>query len=192
MIKTDATTIKNCAILDSGATRHFLTTNAPSWNIIPATIPIIAWLPNGEWVQLTHTCTLDLPALPSGARTAHIIPSLALHSLLLVVTICNTGCNVTFTKIGCTITYHGRTIICSRKCTRMGLWMIPLTNGITTLPHSTSDPTPITMAAHVVATLSATEYTRYVHQCLCSPPPTTLLHTLEVQNSKPSPGSLLH
>jgi hypothetical protein len=57
--------------------------------------------------------------------------------------------------------------------------MIPLADGITTLPHSTSDPTPIAMAAHVDATLSAAEYACYVHQCLCSPPATTLLRALE-------------
>jgi hypothetical protein len=167
------------AILDSGATSHFLTTNAPAVNIMPATVPIITWLPNGKRVQSTHTCTLDLPALPSGARTVHIIPSLALHSLLLVMTMCNTGCDVTFTKIGCTITYCGRTIICGCKCMRMGLWMIPFPDAIATLPHSTSEPTPVAMAAHVKATLSAAEYARYLHQCLCSPPATMLLHALE-------------
>ncbi len=178
-IKTDATTIKNWAILQSGATSHFLTTNAPAANIIPATVPIIARLPNGEQVQSTHTCTLNLPALPSGARAAHIIPRLALHSLLLVVTMCNAECNVTFTKIGCTISYRGRTIICGRKCTRTGLWMIPLANSITTLPHSTSDPTPVAMAVHINTMSSVAEYARYVHQCLCSPPATTLLQALE-------------
>jgi hypothetical protein len=35
------------------------------------------------------------------------------------------------------------------------------------------------MAMHIVATLSAAEYARYVHQCLCSPSATTLLHALE-------------
>ncbi len=167
------------AIHDSGTTSHFLTIDAPTVNIIPATVPIIARLPKGKWVQPTHTCTLDLPALPSGTRAVHIIPGLASHSLLLVMMICNEGCNVTFTKIGCTITYRGRTIICGRKCTRTGLWMIPLTNGITILPHSTSNPTPIAMAAHLVATSSAAEYACYVHQCLCSPPATTLPHALE-------------
>ncbi len=84
-----------------------LTTNAPATNIIPATVPLIACLPNGNKVQSTHTCTLDLPALPVGTRAAHIIPSLASHSLLSIVTMCNAGCTVTFTKIYCTITYCG-------------------------------------------------------------------------------------
>ncbi len=67
MIATDANTIKQWAILDSGATSHFLTTDAPATNIVPATVPLIARLPNGDKVQSTHTGTLDLPDLPAGA-----------------------------------------------------------------------------------------------------------------------------
>jgi len=45
-ITTDAATIKRWAILDSGATSHFLTTDAPATNIAPADVPLIARLPN--------------------------------------------------------------------------------------------------------------------------------------------------
>jgi hypothetical protein len=95
---TDAATIKQLAILDSGARSNFLTTNAPATNIISATVPLVARLPNSNKVQSTHTCTLDLPTLPIGAGAAHIIPGLAYHSLLSIVTMCNDGCMVTFTK----------------------------------------------------------------------------------------------
>jgi hypothetical protein len=121
IISTNAATIKRWAILDSGATSHFLTTDAPALNITPTTKPINARLPYGERVQSTHTCTLDLPSLSHSARAAHIIPGLASHSLLSAVTLCNAGCIVNFTKIGCTITYWGRTIVCGHKCTRIGL-----------------------------------------------------------------------
>ncbi len=133
-ISTNAETTKRWAILNSGATSHFLTTNAPATNICAATVPLVACLLNGERVQSTHTCTLDLPKLPATARNAHIIPGLASHSLLSIVTMCNAGCTITFTKIGCSIVYHGRTVICGHKCTRTGLWMIPLHS---TLLHST-------------------------------------------------------
>ncbi len=56
---------------------HFLITNAPATDIIPATVPLIARLPNGNKVQSMHTCTLDLPGLSVGTRAAHIIPGLA-------------------------------------------------------------------------------------------------------------------
>jgi hypothetical protein len=71
---TNATTIKQWAILDSRGTSHFLTTDALVTNILPAAAPLIARLPNDDKVQPTHTYTLDLPDLLSTARAAHIIP----------------------------------------------------------------------------------------------------------------------
>jgi hypothetical protein len=125
-ISTNVNTIKQWAILDSGAISHFLTTNVPATNIVPTNKPIIAHLPNGKRVHSTHTCTIDFPLLPPRARATHIIPGLASHSLLSIMSLCNAGCTVHFTKIGCTIIYHGRTIVCGHKCTRTGLRMIPL------------------------------------------------------------------
>jgi hypothetical protein len=85
-ITTDANTIRWWAVLDSGATSHFLTTSAPATNILPTAVPIIARLPNGDRVHSTHTCMLNIPLLPPGARAAHIIPGLALHLLLSIIT----------------------------------------------------------------------------------------------------------
>ncbi len=124
------------AILDSGATRNFLMTAAPMTNMHPTNKPIVAWLPNGERIHSTLTCTLNISALPASVRHAHIIPVLASHSLIFIVTLCNAGCNVVFTKIGCTITYCGKNILCGSKCTCTGLWMIPL---CPTLPLTTSN-----------------------------------------------------
>jgi hypothetical protein len=180
---TNAATIKQWAILDSGATSHFLTTNAPATNIIPAAVPLIARLPNGDKVQSTHTCTLNLPALPVGARAAHIIPGLASHSLLSVVTMGNARCMVTFTKINCTIAYCGRTIICGHKCTCASLCMVPLkeTNAQAANPPIFSAPTTPTatptfaIATNIDALSSAAKYAHYIHHCMCSPPSATLL-----------------
>ncbi len=135
-ISTNAETIKQWAIQDLGATSHSLTINAPATNICTATIPLVARLLNGERVQSTHTCTLDLPKLPAAARNAHIIPGLASHSLLSVVTMCNAGCTVTLTKIRCSIVYPGRTIVCGHKCMQTGLWMILLQQAHTRYPLS--------------------------------------------------------
>ncbi len=77
MISTDAKTIKQWAILDSGATSHFLTTNVPATNICTASVPLVARLPNGERVQSTHTCTLDLPSCQPLPEI--LTSSLALH-----------------------------------------------------------------------------------------------------------------
>jgi hypothetical protein len=98
MITTDANMIKWWAIFDLGATSHFLTTSAPATNSLPTAMPIIAHLPNGNQVHSTHTCMLDIPSLPPSAGATHIIPGLASHSLLSVVTMCSAGCTITFSK----------------------------------------------------------------------------------------------
>jgi hypothetical protein len=52
-------------ILDSGTTSHFLMVAATMTNMRPTNKPTIAWLPNGKHVHSTHTCTLNIPALPA-------------------------------------------------------------------------------------------------------------------------------
>jgi hypothetical protein len=187
-INVNAATIKLWAILDSEATSHFLTTDAPATNIVIAAVPLIAHLLNGDKVQSTYTCTLNLPDLPAGTQAAHVIPGQASHWLLSIVTLCNAGCTVTFTKINCTIIYRGRTIICGNKCTRMGLWMVPLMNpGVqATSPSATITHAPLrissatTVAANIDATSSAAKYACYIHQIICSPPAATLLRALDL------------
>jgi hypothetical protein len=133
-----------------------------------------------------HTCTLDLPNLPAGNGAAHIIPGLASHSLLSVVTMCNDGCMVTFTKNQLHHYLLGR-IICGHKCTHTGLWMIPLKahESQAANPPGSIDHTPPTaaptfaIAANVDATSSAAKYARYIHQFMCSPPSATLLRALD-------------
>jgi hypothetical protein len=173
------TSIKAWAILDSVATSNFLTTNAPTTNEQPADKPLVARLPNGAQVKSTHTCLLDLPMLPAAAQQAHIIPGLALHSLVSVVTLINAVCKVHFMKIGCTITHQGKTILCRSKCTCTGLWMIPLTTSPAQIPEQAiASALPIAIAANINATSTAAEHARFIHQALCLPPATTLLRAL--------------
>ena len=84
--------IRNWAILDSGATSHFLVPDAPTINVQPALNPLHVTMPDGNSVSSTHTCELDLPQLPKQARLGHIIPGLSKHSLLSVIKLCNAEC----------------------------------------------------------------------------------------------------
>jgi hypothetical protein len=170
--------ISNWAVLDSGATSNFLMTSAPVSNVQRTINPIVACLPNSEWVQSTHTCMLDLPNLPTTARLANIIPGLASHSLISMVMLCNEGCKVLFTKIGCSNKYHGHTILCSSKCMRTGLWMIPHQPIQPPMIPPTNGLPPMAMAANVAATSTAGNYAHFLHQALCSPPTPSLLRAL--------------
>ena len=59
--------IKDWAILDSGATSHFLIVEAPTHQSEVAGDPLIVQLPDGARVKLTHTCKLALSHLPPAA-----------------------------------------------------------------------------------------------------------------------------
>ena len=76
------------AILDSGASSHFIMSQAPVCDKAIATSPMRIRLPNGETIQSSHVAILDLPQLPAPARIAHIVPGLASHSLISVVKLC--------------------------------------------------------------------------------------------------------
>ena len=102
-INIDIRNIHEWAIMDSGATSHFLVTKAPTRDRQVAISPLKVRLPDGAQVASTHTCQLDIPQLPDKAKLGHIIPGLASHSLLSVVRLCNAGCEVTFTKIECIV-----------------------------------------------------------------------------------------
>jgi hypothetical protein len=123
--------------------------------------------------------------VPDQARLAQVLPNLSSHSLISIVNLCNAGCEVTFNKIGCTIKYRGRTILCGRKCTKTGLWMIPLYDNSgtqPTLPIMKPTPTPtqqhIANIMHVRDTSPPSKYAKFIHQSLGSPPVATLLHAI--------------
>ena len=62
-INFDLEDIRNWAILDSGATSHFLVVDAPADDVTIATNPISVRQPDGAKVQSSHTCNLKIPQL---------------------------------------------------------------------------------------------------------------------------------
>jgi len=60
--------IKEWAILDSDVTSHFLVIEAPTSEMIIATMPIKGTTPDDSQIQSTHTCQLAIPELPGVAR----------------------------------------------------------------------------------------------------------------------------
>ena len=137
MVKINMRNVQEWAILDSGATSNFLVSTAPMSNVQPTMTPLTVKLPDGANIKSTATCTLALPNLPAKAREAHIIPGLSHHSLLLVVTLCNAGCDVKFTRIGCYVKHQSKIVMKGAKCTKTGLWMVPLRETIPQSPIGT-------------------------------------------------------
>ena len=95
--------IRNWAILDSGASSHFLLSTTPVLNEMVADRPLAVRLPNGDTVRSSHIAELDLSLLPRGGREAHVVPGLASHSLVSVVKLCKAGCQVDIRDISCEI-----------------------------------------------------------------------------------------
>ena len=191
--------IRQWAILDSGATSHFLVTEAPRYDTKVAEQPLIVKIPDGANIQSTHICTLAIPQLPAKAREGHIIPGLASHSLMSVVKLCNAGCEVTFTKIDCKVKYRGKVVLQGYKCTRTGLWMVPLdtSSAVPSTPSTSSTSSTEAVhhvqtvqqyAANLIPTSSREELAMYYHQCLCSPPKSTLLKAIRNNQLSSFPG----
>ena len=112
------------AILDSSATSHFILTTAPTTNKQAALNPLHVIMPDGDQVQSTRTYKLDIPQLPTDARYGHIVPGLSAHSLLSIIKLYNTGCDVTLSKIRCEVKCRGRLVMRGSKYTRTGLWFV--------------------------------------------------------------------
>ena len=109
------------AIIDSGATGHFLVIDAPALNKEVALNPIKIMLPNGKMLISTHTCNLDIPEMPAHVTEAHIVPGLA-QSLLAVRKFSDAGCDITFRGKVCRIRKDGKTILAGTQESSTGLW----------------------------------------------------------------------
>lgn len=176
--------IHNWAILYSGATSHFLVTAAPTCHSKITKAPLKVRLPDGGHVTSTHTCTLDLPELPTKARLGHIILGLVSHSLLLVIKLCNAGCEVIFNKIGCIIKYGGKIVFTGDKCTKTGLWMVPISNKPTKLLQMLIPP-PQEVLNHLELAGWAQETTANIHPTTAQPELAKYLHQHQIIFSLP-------
>eukprot|EP00804_Cyclotella_cryptica_P025623 CCRYP_002827-RA/>CCRYP_002827-RA protein AED:0.60 eAED:0.68 QI:0/0/0/1/0/0/2/0/144 len=79
------------AILDSGATAHFIIQGASVLNQKPAAHPLHIKLPDISFIKSTHTCNLNIPWLPKSMTEAHIVPGLAHSSLVATKKFCDAG-----------------------------------------------------------------------------------------------------
>ena len=158
------------AISDTGATGHFLTSNAPVQNKQVTTNPISILLPNGNTLQSTHTCEVAIPGLRPAAKTAHVVPGLSHASLLSTAVFCDAGYTLTYDANACHVRDGPITILTGTRDSNTGLWLIPLTED-----KPTAETTPH-HAAHNVHTIThLTNRVKFMHQAFFCPPIQTLL-----------------
>ena len=104
-------TPEDFAILDSGATAHFIIQGANVLNQQPTTQPLHIKLPNGSIIKSTHTCNLNIPWLPTSMTEAHIVPGLTHSSLVATKKFCDAGCTVTFDADKCHIFHQDNLVL---------------------------------------------------------------------------------
>ena len=93
----------NQAIANTGATGHFRIPGASVTNLRILTKPITIHPPDGDTLQTTHMCMLDMPWLPDEARQAHIVPGLTHSSLMSIKMLCNAGYRVEYDNEKCLV-----------------------------------------------------------------------------------------
>jgi hypothetical protein len=121
------TDTQSTVIADTGATGHFLNSNAPYYNKQSAEPGISVMLPDGACIKSTHTAQLIIPQLPPAACEAHIFPHLASGSLISIGQLCDHGCTALFfdaTTI--TIRLHNQTILTGTRSPITRLWTLDL------------------------------------------------------------------
>ncbi|KAL7425608.1 hypothetical protein ACHAXH_000191, partial [Discostella pseudostelligera] len=171
------------AILDSGATGHFLTPNAPVQDKQRTSDPLCITMPDGRIISSTHTCTLDLPHLPNNVRAAHIVPGLAHTSLLSARVFCDAGYNVAYSRQNCTVSDKQNNIVLrGHRDPHTNLWRLPLTTKSPT-PTATTNNTTVHQqhsANHVHTITHIQNRVKYMHQALFCPPRQTLLRAIHL------------
>ncbi len=92
------------AIPDTGATSIFIMDGVDVVNKQVAIRPLRINLPNGCQVQSSHTCDIEIPGLPTILK-GHIVPHLAVASLIGIRPLCKAGFTVTFDNDKCKVIY---------------------------------------------------------------------------------------
>ncbi len=173
------TIAKSHAIADTGATSIFVMDGVDVENKRIATKPLTINLPDGRKVKSTHVCDIDIPGLPT-TLTGHVVPHLAVASLIGICPLCNAGCTVTFDINKCDVVYNGRVILRGFKDVATDLWTLPLTHDAmqSALPRSSPnydralhDTTPMIHPGVDLATFAHSVRTRangvkFAHQYL--------------------------
>eukprot|EP00956_Cyclotella_meneghiniana_P031405 scaffold82313_cov39-Cyclotella_meneghiniana.AAC.2 len=139
------------AILDSGASRNYLTEKAPTENKRAIHDQIRVTLPDGTTLKSYHQCSIQNKQLPPKAREAYIIP----------------GCKVQSEKDKCNVIYNNTIVMKGYKNDNNGLWYVPLKN-----QHNQEQQVIIqdnrNVAANAQHTSTMAETIQFLHQCLFS------------------------
>lgn len=155
----------NFGILDSGATGHFVTPQAPLTDIREDKNPVRVTIPNGKTIVSTQVGRINWPLLPDTATTAKIIPELKGKSLIAVKQLNDAGCTVILHPKYCIVLHKNKIMLHGIKCPETKLWIIPL-NYMNTLQQNNNT---VHQANNVHTIKTQEKLVTYIHQCLFHP-----------------------
>eukprot|EP00980_Cylindrotheca_fusiformis_P004142 scaffold903_cov124-Cylindrotheca_fusiformis.AAC.1 len=189
-------------IADTGATANYASIRCPIRNKQLATRPIRIQTPNGEIMESTHICELDIPELRPAARHAHVVPALHNCSLLSIGAVCDAGYVVKFDKNSMRILDDGECVLTGTRQRDTGMWHVdapmrtcpapaahfapeiatptspaPCPNCTPKVNPPTSTPVILPIPefqAHALSAPKAAELVSYAHAALFSPALSTL------------------
>eukprot|EP00984_Skeletonema_dohrnii_P005375 scaffold1892_cov85-Skeletonema_dohrnii-CCMP3373.AAC.2 len=167
------------ALFDSGASGAYLTpSDAQNYatEVLPATNPIGVTLPEGNQSYSTHTCRLDWPDLPPAVTKGHVLPGLAHFSLVPVSNFAEAGCLILFDDKSVKIYYDNKCIVQGMRHPSTGLWIVPLSQSVAAATFETQPSPSYIHRAYSAYTLPTKQQAVvFMHQCLGSPPISSLL-----------------
>ena len=175
------------AILDSGATSHFVTRELPLLNIRQAPNPISVLVPNGDSMHADHVATLDLPQFSPAATTAHVLPDMASGSLLSVGQVADDGCYIIFSATEALVTRSPPILTGPIELTATrapggnSLYLAPIPNRQMEQQHH--QPMVTASPVHAINQLTPSTTVRkqlvWLHGALGSPTHSTLIAAIE-------------
>ncbi len=176
------------AIANTGTTSILIMDNADVVNKKITMRLITINLLDGRRVMSTHVCDITISGLPT-VLVGHIVPHLAVASLIGIRPLCKARCTVTFNDDKCDVLYEGKVILWGWKDSTTDLWTLPINPGPMQTAHQRSAPV-INCSLHVsdaaihpgvdLATFTHSVKTRaygvkFAHQSLGNPKISTLL-----------------
>jgi hypothetical protein len=150
----------------------------------PTNTGIQVLMPNKQHIRATHTCLLDLPALPLGARQAHLFPSLA-YPLISIGLLCDHGCTALFDQSKVTIHHENKIILTGQRDPTTNLWTIPLTPA--SLARPLTQPTQHA-AYNAYDNTTKKEHVTFLHASAGSPVPSTWIQAIDNDQYLTWPG----
>jgi hypothetical protein len=167
------------AILDSGATGTFVTSNDAKYLQNPTTVddgPMIHSA-SGTSMPATQQGNLNLSKkLSASAQTAYVLDDLKTGTLISLAQLCDDDCIAIFSKYEVQIVKQDQVIIKGKRMPN-GIWSIPITQ---TTTHQAN--------AILRTDQPKQELAAYLHAALGSPAPSTLLRAIRNGHLTTIPG----